>query len=384
MNLRHAVRFNYGDALASDDRDEFGEILVYGSNGPVGVHKEANTRGPAILIGRKGSFGKITWADHPSFAIDTTYFVDETTTENHLRFVFYALQSLRLDSVSKDTGVPGLSREDAYEQRLAVPPLTEQRIIAAYLDRETGRIDALVERLERLIALLTEKRQAVISRAVTKGLDPSAPMKDSGIAWLGEVPAHWEERRLYTFARFVQGKAHEPFFDPDGDFACATARFVSTGGEVNRYSTENLTPAAPGDILMVMSDLPNGRALARAYLTKPDDRIAINQRVAGITVVEGSPAFLAFQLDRHPELLAYNDGSNQTHLKNSYFTQLVLRFPPVAEQEEIAVFLRDATDEIDRLRLRAEAVIEITTERRAALISAAVTGQIPLSEMEAA
>ena len=305
------------------------------------------------------------------------------------RYAFYLLLERYLEGrtypfVKQSTGIQNLDGQAFFNQEVWVPPLAEQRIIATYLDRETGRIDALVKRLERLVALLTEKRQAVISRAVTRGLDPSAPMKDSGIDWLGEVPAHWEERRLYTFAKFVQGKAHEQFFHPDGDFVCATARFVSTGGDANRYSTENLTPAATDDILMVMSDLPNGRALARAYLTKPNDRIAINQRVAGISVFEGSPAFMAFQLDRHPALLAYNDGSNQTHLKNTYFTQLVLRFPPVVEQIEIATYLLDATREIEQLRLQAEAVIEIAKERRAALISAAVTGQIPMSEMEAA
>lgn len=265
--------------------------------------------------------------------------------------------------------------------RVPVPPPNEQQIIAAYLDRETGRIDALVERLERLIELLAEKRQAVISHAVTKGLNPDAPMKHSGTDWIGEVPAHWDRRRLSTIARFVQGKAHEPFFDPDGRFACATARFVSTGGDANRYSTENLTPANTNDILMVMSDLPNGRALARAYLVKPEDSIAVNQRVCGITFYCGDPRYFAYQLDRHEELLRYNDGWNQTHLKNEYFKQLALLFPPEEEQTEIADTIGLQTAELDALAANASSLIERAKERRSALISAAVTGQIPIAEM---
>ncbi len=89
---------------------------------------------------------------------------------------------------------------------LPLPPLTEQRAIAAFLDRETGKIDALVEEQRRLIALLKEKRQAVISHAVTKGLDPAAPMKPSGMDWLGEIPAHWTVAPLkHLVSRFLAG-----------------------------------------------------------------------------------------------------------------------------------------------------------------------------------
>ena len=302
------------------------------------------------------------------------------------QFLFYVLTSeqFRSDGIASMTGAGGLKRVSeaaVLNHRVYVSDVELQRIIAAYLDQETGRVDALVGRLERLISLLTEKRQAVISHAVTKGLNPDAPMKDSGIDWLGEVPEHWERKRLYTVARFVQGKAHEPYFDDDGDYACATARFVSTGGQANRHSTKNLTPAKPGDILMVMSDLPNGRALARAYLVKPEDRIAINQRVCGISVTDGDPRYFAYQLDRHEELLRYNDGWNQTHLKNEYFTQLVLLVPPVNEQANIADRLDAELSEIDSLIENAASLIERAKERRSALISAAVTGQIPMAEM---
>ncbi|MDU8928315.1 restriction endonuclease subunit S [Alisedimentitalea sp. MJ-SS2] len=292
-----------------------------------------------------------------------------------------AIEELRCQSYGITDFRLRLYWENFRNIRVPLPPIEEQKAIVAFLDRETGRIDALVERLERLIVLLTEKRQAVISHAVTKGLNPDAPMLDSGIDWLGEFPAHWQRKRLYTFARFVQGKAHEPFFDADGEYACATARFVSTGGQTNRFSTRNITPAKPGDVLMVMSDLPNGRALARAYLVKSDDRIAINQRVCGITIQDGDPRYFAYQLNRHEELLRYNDGWNQTHLKNEYFTQLVLNVPHPSEQSQIADFLDAELSEIGRLSENAASMIEGAKERRSALISAAVTGQIPLADM---
>ena len=98
-----------------------------------------------------------------------------------------------------------MSRDDLMEFPVVVPPLAEQAAIAAFLDRETGKINALVEAQTRLIELLKEKRQAIISHAVTRGLDPAAPMKDSGVEWLGQVPAHWEVKPLRSFAKLITG-----------------------------------------------------------------------------------------------------------------------------------------------------------------------------------
>jgi type I restriction enzyme S subunit len=270
----------------------------------------------------------------------------------------------------------GLGQHELENVELALPPLPEQRAIAAFLDRETAKIDGLVAEQRRLIELLNEKRQAVISHAVTKGLDPAAPMKPSGVEWLGEVPAHWERNRLENFCEFVWGKAHEQFVCDDGVHVCATVRFVSTGGKVDRKCGQNLTPAIIGDVLMVMSDLPNGRALARALLVQDAVSYAINQRVCAVRVKEADPWYFAYQLNRHPQLLAEDDGCNQTHLSNHDFTKLKVLVPPLEEQRAIATFLVLETAKIDGLVAEAESAITLLHERRSALISAAVTGQI--------
>ena len=191
FKLKRTTQFIYGNSLSKENRVE-GSIPVYGSNGIVGKHNEAITLSPCIVIGRKGSFGKVNFSEVPSFPIDTTYFVDKTATANHIRWLYYLLLSLRLDAFSKDSAVPGLSREDAYERRVVLPPLPEQQAIADFLDRKTAQIDTLIEKKQRQIELLQEQRTALINQAVTKGLDPSVPMKDSGIEWLGEIPMHWD------------------------------------------------------------------------------------------------------------------------------------------------------------------------------------------------
>ena len=165
-NFKYIARLQYGDSLKAEDRVN-GDIPVFGSNGLVGYHAVSNTLAPAIVVGRKGSFGKVNYSNNPVFAIDTTYFLDERTTSEFLRWVYYSLQILELDKSSKDSAVPGLGREEVYSLCSAAPPLHEQRAIAAHLDRETAKIDSLINKNDELIALLREKRSALISAAVT-------------------------------------------------------------------------------------------------------------------------------------------------------------------------------------------------------------------------
>lgn len=339
-----------------------------------------------LLVCEGGEVGRCAVWDAPitecfyQKAIHRLRTFDPATDEaTFLRWVLEAAvrRGCFASSESKAT-IAHLPAETFRRHRFAFPPLPEQRAISAFLDRETAKIDRLVAEQRRLIELLKEKRQAVISHAVTKGLDLKAPMKPSGVEWLGDVPAHWEVKRLEHISEFVWGKAHEQFVDDAGQHFCVTARFVSTNGEATKYCTTNLTPAQRGDILMVMSDLPNGRALARAFLVMDDRSYAINQRVCAVRLLQGKPTYFAMQLDRNRRLLAEDDGANQTHLSNHDFTKLTVLFPPPAEQERIGAAIGALRTRFDALAAEAESAIALLQERRSALISAAVTGQIDI------
>jgi type I restriction enzyme S subunit len=225
--LKDRVRFAYGDSLAAEDRNA-GDVKVFGSNGVVGVHDRAITNGRTIVIGRKGSFGKVTWSDDPCFPIDTTFFVDSTQTKVELRWLYYALDNLQLDTVNFDSAVPGLSREVAYSLPMIFPPLPEQQRIAAYLDASCAAIDAAVSAKRRQLETLDELRNSIISRAVTRGLNPQAKMKSSGLDWLSDVPAHWRVQQIKRACSLVRGQfTHRPRNDPalyDGPYP-----FVQTG-----------------------------------------------------------------------------------------------------------------------------------------------------------
>ncbi len=156
LSLGDICELRYGSSLPEQTR-RFGKVPVFGSNGQVGLHSEALTDGPTIVVGRKGSIGKVNFTPEPCWPIDTTYFVDSSTTKEDIRWLAYALSSLRLDELNKATGVPGLNRNDAYQKQLCVPPLAEQRRIAAILDQA----DALRRKRREALARLEELRRSV-------------------------------------------------------------------------------------------------------------------------------------------------------------------------------------------------------------------------------
>lgn len=198
-------------------------------------------------------------------------------------------------------------------------------------------------------------------------------LKHSGIHYLGTVPVEWTLKRLGDVVEFAQGKAHEPYIDDDGEYICVNSRFVSTAGRTTKKCNVNLTPAYLNDILMVMSDLPNGRALARAYYVQDQAKYAVNQRVCRITAKEAYSRFLFYLLDRHPGLMQNDDGVNQTHLSSADFQKLRLYLPSISEQTKIAKFLDHETARIDELIEMQQRLVELLKEKRQAVISHAVT-----------
>jgi type I restriction enzyme S subunit len=284
----------------------------------------------------------------------------------------------------------GLGQHDLENIDFAFPPLAEQRAIAAFLDRETKKIDELVAEQERLIELLKEKRQAVISHAVTKGLDRAAPMKPSGVEWLGEVPAHWEMRRLKQACTAtpsnVDKKSHEGeeqvrlcnyvdvYYNDEIteaiDFMVATAsdaqiaKFTLRAGDTiitkDSETADDIAIAA-----FVPRDLPGVVCGYHLSMIRPkrsaDGRFI--KWLFGSRYAKGCFAVRANGLTRV--------GLGQHDLENIDFA-----FPPLEEQRAIATFLARETAKIDTLVAQAESAISLLTERRSALISAAVTGQI--------
>jgi type I restriction enzyme S subunit len=159
---------------------------------------------------------------------------------------------------------------------------------------------------------------------------------------VGVIPEDWAVRLLPEVLRFRGGKAHEQHISETGRYICVNSKFISTDGKVRKYTSANFCPAKKGDVLMVMSDLPNGRALAKAYLVEYDDIYAVNQRVCALTAYRDCPEYFFYALNRHPYFLKFDDGVSQTHLLNDVFQKCPIPVPPnVAEQRAIAAALGD-------------------------------------------
>ncbi|MBN8551648.1 MAG: restriction endonuclease subunit S [Caulobacterales bacterium] len=277
---------------------------------------------------------------------------------------------------------------------LPVPPLEEQTAIAALLDRETGKIDALVEAQRRLIDLLKEKRQALVSHAVTKGLDLAATMTDSGVEWLGNVPAHWQVAKLSGIcAKIGSGKTPSGGGENYVDAGIAFLRSQNVYDEglwldelvyIPEAVDEEMsnTRVQPGDILLNITGASLGRT---CIVPTPFQQANVNQHVCIIRLRDAARrdfVSLAMKsISTKGQIDAMQNGAAREGLNFQQIASLRIALPPVEEAIEIVKAIGSQIDGLDRLTEEAEAGIALLQERRAALISAAIAGKIDVREI---
>jgi type I restriction enzyme S subunit len=275
-----------------------------------------------------------------------------------------------------------------------LPAKDEQSSISFFLDRETAKIDELVAEQERLIELLEEKRQAVISHAVTKGLDPAVPMKDSGIDWLGQVPAHWETWKLsHAFGSIGSGttppSGERRWYD-DGtipwvttgelreNLIAQTSQSVTTAA-INAFPALRLHPR--GSLVIAMYGATIGRLGVLAVDATTNQACCVLSQPQAIAVGFAYYWFLAF---RSELVEIYASGGGQPNINQQTIAALRIPAPNLAEQRDVAAFLDHETARMDALVLEAKSVINLLQERRSGLVSAATTGQIDVRQLEVA
>jgi type I restriction enzyme S subunit len=292
---------------------------------------------------------------------------------------------------STTTGLGNLNGSILGSIRVPVAPDDEQRAIAAFLNRETAKIDALIEKKERLIELLQEKRTALITHAVTKGLDPNVPMKDSGVEWLGEIPANWEVKPFtkYTVEKSdYRGKT--PVKVASGVFL-VTARNVRMGLIDYECSQEFVAEdeydiimrrglPRKGDILFT-TEAPLGNV---AMVDREDIALAqriIRFRMNGKYLDNRFTLYAMMSGCFHTQLLSLSTGSTAEGLKASKLPMLRIATPSLAEQSGIVALLNRETAKIEVLVAGISEAIDRLQEYRTALISAAVTGKIDVRDI---
>jgi type I restriction enzyme S subunit len=306
------------------------------------------------------------------------------------RSLFWVLKAVTAHVEDQAHGIIGMvhvTKGDLGAINVPVPSLPEQTQIAAFLDRETAKIDELVAEQRRLMELLKEKRQAVISHAVTRGLNPHAPLKPSGIEWLGDVPEHWEVSAIKRYAEKITDGAHVSPETENGVFHFVSTKDVGADSidfenclRTSEQSYESMvkTGCRPvlGDVLF-SKDGTIGRTVV--IREERDFVVASSLIIIRPTASILDSDFLnclCQSLGIANQVDCFVKGAGLPRLSIQNLTKVVVCLPPISEQKAIAEFLESELAKFDTLTTEAQRAIALLQERRSALISAAVTGQI--------
>ena len=333
------------------------------------------------LIGGKG------------FGSSELFVIRPTVAERRFLFYYFQSSAFKQDGAASMTGAGGLKRvsPDVLRQHhVPFPSQDVQRLIASYLDGETVHIDRLIAEKKRMLALLEEKRAALISRAVTRGLDPNSPLKPSGQEWLGEIPAHWDVCQLKRAWASSDYGLSESIRD-EGDIAVLRMSCI-INGRVD-VSKSGMITEVDDHLLLRRDDLLFNRTNSLDQIGKvglmdfdPESpltfasylvRIRLNHRATPQYLVELLNASLFLEFARKNAIPAIG----QANLSPTRYGEIQIPLPPVNEQGEIVAFLAADASTSTPIREHIRTSIDLLKERRAALITAAVIGQIPLEAM---
>jgi type I restriction enzyme S subunit len=358
----------------------------------VGVFEKGN-----VLFGKLRPYlAKVACVEFPGVCT-TELLVLQPAAFVSAKFLYYRLLSddfiQLVNSMTYGTKMPRASGEQIGNLPIQLPSILEQRTIVAFLDRETSKLNTLIARKKRLIELLQEKRAALISHVVTKGLDPDVKMKDSGVEWLGEIPAHWEVRRLkFCLTSIEQGwsppcENRPAEFEEWGVLKVGCVNGVDFNSDENKALPLELDPIPeleikPGDVLMSRA---NTRELlgSASLVTQVRPRLLLCDKLYRLRLMAEviNSAYFVFAMGSHGvrfqmERDATGASNSMQNISQGTILNLIIPVPDITEQQAITVYVEREAARIDALISTIGEAIEKLREYSTALISAAVTGKI--------
>ncbi len=299
-------------------------------------------------------------------------------------FAFYLMSLIDFKYLVNPGAVPSINESQISSFLISVPPISEQTQIANYLDTETARIDNLISKQEKLIELLEEQRKSIISHAVTKGLNPNAPMKDSGVEWLGEVPEDWEVKRFGYI--FTENKKKNIGLIETNVLSLSYGNIKEKNIDDNKgllpESFETYQIIEPNDIVFRFTDLQNDKRSLRNAISKYHG--IITSAYIGVKTKENADfynyLFRAYDLQK--VFYSMGDGMRQS-LKMDELNKMPIVLPKIEAQERIVKFINEENQRINNLVVKQKNLIEKLKEYRSSIISHAVTGKIDVREFGA-
>jgi len=343
---------------------------IYGSGGIFGYANQYLYDGKSILLGRKGTIDKPLFVDGKFWTVDTMYWSEIKPIANP-RFAYYLSTTIPFDYYSTSTALPSMTKGDLGSHIVCFPDIDEQQKIATFLDLETAKIDELVQKQENLIKLLIEKRASYIENVITKGIKNDVNFKDSGILWVGNIPEKWSVKKLKYLADITTGDKDTVDADESGEYP-----FFVRSQNIEKISTftydcEAVLTAGDGAGVGKVFHYVNGKFdfHQRVYM------------ISNFREIKGK--FFFFYLSSLFVKIALDGGAKSTvdSLRRNQFTNFAVTIPSSDEQDEIISHIETFSRKIDSLMQRSKVSIDLLKERRASLISAAVTGKIDVREL---
>ncbi|WP_180078817.1 restriction endonuclease subunit S [Acinetobacter sp. YH12208] len=346
-----------------------------------------------ILLGKAASVGKVAFVENDyDFNVWSPLAVISPKDIRLGKFIFYCLQSyelqLQCDVFSNSNTQKNLGMTTIDNLTFPYPSISEAQNIANFLDHETAKIDSLIAKQEKLIELLKEKRQAVISHAVTKGLNPDVNMKDSGVEWLGQVPEHWRVSRFkFVCSSIIAGpfgsSITKDMYVPKGYKVYGQEQVIPNDFEIGDYyiSEKNYIELSryavyPKDILISCV----GTFGKIAVFTENAEKGIINPRLIKATVSNKfNPYFIREYLKSDAVFKQFEQlsrGGTMGVINIGILNEIIAVIPPIKEQDDIYNFIQQQKYKFNNLIKKAQSAIQLMQERRTALISSAVTGKI--------
>lgn len=309
-----------------------GNIPVYGTGGyMLSVSEALSYDKDAIGIGRKGTIDKPYVLKAPFWTVDTLFYAIPREKVD-LDFTFDIFQNIDWKKKDESTGVPSLSKTAINDIDVLVPCSEEQQVLGSYF----SQLDNLITLHQRKYDKLMNVKKSMLEKMFPRDGKNVPEIRFSGFT------EAWEQRKFSEVANYRNGKAHENDIDDKGKYVVVNSKFVSTNGEVRKYSNSQIEPLMKNEIAFVLSDVPNGRAIARTFLVDKDDKYTLNQRIAGITPKEKiCPYFLHILMNRNKYFLQFDDGAKQTNLSVSDVMDFDEYYPTEKEQYQIGEYFKN-------------------------------------------
>ena len=368
IKLKYVLSIQSGKGITNEQFVENGEFEIYGGNGILGMTDSYTNDGLDIIIGRVGALcGNVRLVDGKKWISDNALLAK--TTQNHY-FIEKCLKVLDLNRLANKNAQPLITGTMVKDQYICLPSIEEQTQIANYLDHKTNQIDTLISKKKQFITLLQEERIAVINQAVTKGLDPNVPMKDSGIEWLGEIPEHWEIKRMKYLCDVTTGGKDTENREDDGEYP-----FFVRSQTIERISTFSFE----GEAILTAGD---GVGVCKVW-HYVDEKFDFHQRVymmSNFQTVLGKYLFYYLKENFGKEVMKLSAKSTVDSLRRPMFQNFMVCFGSSEEQKKIIIQIEKEELRIDTLISKSQQEIELLKEYKTALISEVVTGKVDVRE----